>query len=207
MAAGAIATGMVATSRSTTTTISIATIISTATSVAMDKVIGSTIPKTEATRPTGIGKQQINTEVKALAAPAALEIAKPELELETVPVPELELGIVPAAGLALGIVRAVAEQGIAQVEVELAIVLAVAEQGIVQVEVALELLIALAEGLELEIGLPLAHLAVLLRTRSVIAAHRRGLVPVLGAEDLVGAVETKPERVAVEAVTAWAAVA
>jgi hypothetical protein len=182
----------------------------------MDKVIGSTIPKTEATRPTGIGKQQINTEVKALAAPAALEIAKPELELETVPVPELELGIVPAAGLALGIVRAVAEQGIAQVEVELAIVLAVAEQGIVQVvaeqgivqvEVALELLIALAEGLELEIGLPLAHLAVLLRTRSVIAAHRRGLVPVLGAEDLVGAVETKPERVAVEAVTAWAAAA
>jgi hypothetical protein len=201
---------MVATSRSTTTTISIATIISTATSLATDKVIGSTIPKTEATRPTGIGKLRINTGVKALVALAALEIAKAELELGIVP--ELELGIVPE--LELGIVPAVAALGIAQVEVELAIVQAVAEQGTVQVEVelalvqpevALEPVIDLAEGLE--IGHPLAHPAGLLRTRSGIGAHRRGLVPVLGAEDLAGAVVTTLEPAAVGAVKAWAAVA
>jgi hypothetical protein len=94
---------------------------------------------------------------------------------------------------------------VAPAEPELATVQAVAEPEIAQVEV--ELAIDLAEALELEIGHPLVHLVVPLRTRSVIAAHRRGLVPVLEAEDSVGAVETTREPAAVEAVTAWAAVA
>ena len=51
---------------------------------------------------------------------------------------------------------------------------------------------------------PRARPAVALRTRSVTAAHRRGLVPLLGAEDLVAAAaETTRERAAAEVVIAW----
>jgi hypothetical protein len=66
---------------------------------------------------------------------------------------------------------------------------------------------------ELELGrvvaleLVLVQVAVALRTRSVIAAHRPDLVPLLEAEeDLAAAVaETTHEPVAAEAVAAWAA--
>ena len=51
-----------------------------------------------------------------------------------------------------------------------------------------------------------AQLAAALRTKSVIAAHRRGLVPLLAVEDsAAAAVETTREPVAVEAVIAWEA--
>ncbi len=51
---------------------------------------------------------------------------------------------------------------------------------------------------------PRARPAVALRTRSVTAAHRRGLVPLLGAEDLAAAAaETTREPAATEAVIAW----
>ena len=51
---------------------------------------------------------------------------------------------------------------------------------------------------------PRARPAVALRTRSVTAAHRRGLVPLLGAEDLAAAAaETTREPAAAEAVIAW----
>ena len=81
-----------------------------------------------------------------------------------------------------------------------------AELGIVQVEVPLAIVQGVA--LELAIGHPLVHLAVLLRIRSGIAAHHRGLVPRLVAvEDLAAAAETTREPAAVEAVIAWAAVA
>jgi hypothetical protein len=43
------------------------------------------------------------------------------------------------------------------------------------------------------------------RTRSVIAAHHRGQVPVLAAEDSVAVVEITREPAATEAATAWAA--
>jgi hypothetical protein len=52
-------------------------------------------------------------------------------------------------------------------------------------------------------GHPRGQLAVPLRTKSVIAAHHRGLVPLLGAEDLAAEVETTREPVAAEAVIAW----
>jgi hypothetical protein len=54
-------------------------------------------------------------------------------------------------------------------------------------------------------GHPLAQLAVALRTKSVTAAHHRGLVPLLeAAEDLVAAVAvTTREPAAAEAVIAW----
>jgi hypothetical protein len=48
-----------------------------------------------------------------------------------------------------------------------------------------------------------ARLAVPLRTKSVIAPHHRGLVPLLGAEDLAAEVETTREPAAAEAVIAW----
>src|SRR5437867_439430 len=64
---------------------------------------------------------------------------------------------------------------------------------------------AKAEGgpvLELE----LVQVAVALRTRSVTAAHRPDLVPLLEAEeDLVAVAETTREPVAAEAAIAWAA--
>jgi len=50
----------------------------------------------------------------------------------------------------------------------------------------------------------IAQLAVALRTKSVIAAHRPDLVPLLEAEDLAAAVaETTREPAAAEAVIAW----
>ena len=48
-----------------------------------------------------------------------------------------------------------------------------------------------------------AQLAVRLRIKSVTAAHRRGLVPVLAAEDLAAAAETTREPAAAEAAVAW----
>ena len=54
---------------------------------------------------------------------------------------------------------------------------------------------------EAELGL--VRVAVPLRTKSVIAPHHRGLVPVLGAEDLAAEVETTREPAAAEAVIAW----
>jgi hypothetical protein len=100
--------------------------------------------------------------------------------LEIVPAAELELGIVPAAELELGIVPAVAELAPVPVALELAIVpAAVPEQA------------------------ALVRAAVPLRTKSVIAPHHRGLVPLLGAEDLAAEVETTREPAAAEAVIAW----
>src|SRR5215469_13221976 len=56
---------MVAMSRSTTIIITIRTIISTATSAARGKVIGSTIRNTAETHPMGIGKQRTSLAVRA----------------------------------------------------------------------------------------------------------------------------------------------
>jgi hypothetical protein len=53
-------------------------------------------------------------------------------------------------------------------------------------------------------GHPRGRLAVAPTTKSVTAAHRRGLVPLLAAEDLaVAAVEITREPAAAEAVIAW----
>jgi hypothetical protein len=53
-------------------------------------------------------------------------------------------------------------------------------------------------------GRPRAHQVGPLGTKSVTAAPRRGLVPLLAAEDLVAAVvETMREPAAAEAVVAW----
>ena len=72
----------------------------------------------------------------------------------------------------------------------------------------LALAIALAVAPELEtapvVALELVQVAVALRTKSVTAAHRHDLVPLLTAEDSAGvAVETSRARAAIEEVTAW----
>ena len=51
--------------------------------------------------------------------------------------------------------------------------------------------------------LELVQVAVPLRTKSVITQRHRGLVPLLGAEDLAAEVETTREPAVAEAVIAW----
>src|SRR5947207_12141048 len=63
-APGAIAIGTAEMSTSTTTIISIRTTISTATSAARDRVIGSTTRNTAETLPMGTGKQRISSGAK-----------------------------------------------------------------------------------------------------------------------------------------------
>jgi len=83
--------------------------------------------------------------------------------------------------------------------------------------VALELVIGPAVVPELvigQVGAELEHVqgeaepelvraAVPPRTKSVITPHHRGLVPLLGAEDLAAEVETTREPAVAEAVIAW----
>jgi hypothetical protein len=191
VATGAIAIGTTATSTSTTIIISTETIISTATSAARGKVIGSTIRNTAETRLMVTGEQRTSLEVKVLAVRVELVIV-PEAELVRDPVAaererdralvELERGPVAVRELELGpVVARELERG----------------------PVAAELEQVLAQVVEPE--QPVAQLVVALRTKSVTAAHRPDLVPLLEAEeDLAAAVaETTREPAATEAVTAW----
>jgi hypothetical protein len=126
----------------------------------------------------GIGKQRTSMEAR-LAGRAAAK--GPELEIVQVAALELETSEVE-------IVPEAAELGIGPV---------------VEPE-TLELVIALAAALEREI----VQVAVLLRTKSVTAALRCGLLAVLAvaAGDLAAAaVETTRGPAAAEAATAWAA--
>jgi hypothetical protein len=132
------------------------------------------------------GKRRIST-VEANAAKAEEELA-PEVVILVRPiarVEELALAIGPAAALEPEIGPVVAEQELDPVAAELALGPAVA------------------------VPVPSHqrdHLAAALRTKSVTAAHRRGLVPLLAAEvDLVVAAETTREPAAAEADTAWEA--
>jgi hypothetical protein len=124
----------------------------------------------------GLVAQVAQEALAGLAAQVAQE-ALAELVVRVAPV-ELELVIGPAVG---------PQRVIGPVE---------AEQELVQVVAALEHV----QG-EAELGL--VRVAVPLRTKSAIAPHHRGLVPVLGAEDLAAEVETTREPAAAEAVIAW----
>src|SRR5438093_8033773 len=76
VATGAIAIGTVATLRSTTIIITIRTTISTAMSVARDKVIGSTIRNTAGMPPTATEIRPINS--ADVAPPARVALVVPE---------------------------------------------------------------------------------------------------------------------------------
>src|SRR5206468_7751385 len=86
-ATGAIAIGTVATLRSTTIIITIRTTISTATSAARDRVIGSTTRNTAEMHPMGTGKRRISMGAQ-LEAKVAGRRAR---QLERVPVAVREL--------------------------------------------------------------------------------------------------------------------
>ena len=149
----------------------------------------------------GTGKQRISTaarlEARAEGGPvlelelvqvqaelALAQVAVRELALAQVAVPELELGQVAAE---LELVRVAAVPGLGQAAAKLELVRAAAVPGLVQVAAELELVRA----------------AVALRTKSVTAAHRPDLVPLLAGEDLVAVAETTRVPAAAEAVIAW----
>ena len=218
-ATGAIAIGTAATSTSTTTIISIGTTIRTSIGVKLARATtGSTIRNIAETLRMGIGRLQINMGAQLEARVADRRVL--ELELGPVVALELELGPVAARELELGPVAA-REPELAQVaapEPELVQVAAEREPVPVVVVLALGPVVAeavpvpsqplaqvveqvLAQAVALE--LVLVQVAVVLRTRSVTAAHRRGL-QLLAAEDLAAAgAETTRERAAAEAVIVW----
>jgi hypothetical protein len=171
----------------------------------------------------GTGKPRISTAAQLVGKVAGRRALERELgqavepetsERETAQVAVLELviglGVVPelgigpvAAELELGTVlvaEPALEVGLA-VEPELETVpVAALKLGIGPVAVP-ELETAPVVVLELE----LVQVAVPLRTKSVITPHHRGLVPLLGVEDLAAEVETTREPAATEAVKAWEA--
>jgi hypothetical protein len=164
----------------------------------------------------GTGKQRISTAARLAGLRRPIDPVAVELEHD--PAAELGLPIGPVAALELEHDPAVVELGLPiglVVEPERAIGLAVA--GVVKPTVLVAAELGLPIGLvvvpELETAqvvapeLELVQVAVALRTRSVTAAHRPDLVPLLEAEeDLVAAVaETTLEPVAAEAAIAWAA--
>jgi len=115
----------------------------------------------------------------------------------------------PELGIALMVEQ---EPEIAPAAAELAIVPVVEEleQNLVAAELERDPVVVELELVQVEAVLAPSHrraqLAAALRTKSVIAAHRRGLVPLLAVEDsAAAAVETTREPVAVEAVIAWEA--
>jgi hypothetical protein len=161
----------------------------------------------------GTGKPRISTAAQLVGRVAgrraperelgqAVEPETSERETAQVAVLELVIGLAGVPELVIGPVAAELELGtVLVVEPELEVVQAVVpELGHVPVE-ALELETAPVVGLELE----LVQVAVPLRTKSVITPHHRGLVPLLGAEDLAVEVETTREPAATEAVKAWEA--
>jgi hypothetical protein len=157
----------------------------------------------------GTGKRRISTavqlEAKAEGGPVPeLELVLVQAELELVPgAPELEVERGPAVALERELVLVV----VPELELERGPAAAL-ERELVLVAVPepeLERGPAAAPQLETApvVALELVQVVVALRTRSVTAAHRRGLVPVLTAEDLVAVAETTREPAAAEAVIAW----
>ena len=200
VATGAIAIGTVATSTSTTIIISIRTTISTATSTARDKVIGSTIRNIAGMRPMGIGAQRINLAAmlassRAIAQAAALGTAPVPAERELVrEVAVLEpatesLAIDQAAARALVIVRG-AEPVLAIVLAEALVLIidpAAAREPVIVPVVVRELVIVPAEVRELE-------------TVQVKAVPELETVQVAAELELRTVPVAEPETVQVEAV-------
>jgi len=185
------------------------------------KVIGSTIRSTAGMLPTATGKRRINSEVKVLVAQGALVI---DQAASGEPVAQEALAGLVAQGALAELVVQVAQEALAELVVrvaqealaelvvrvapagaELETVPAVVEQepAPVGAEQGIAPVAAELEHVQEEVELELVRAAVLLRTKSVIAAHHRGLVPDPGAADLAAEVQTTREPAAAEAVIAW----
>jgi hypothetical protein len=153
----------------------------------------------------GTGKPRTNT--------AAAEPAGRVVQVELAPgrvLAELELGQVAALELVTGLAVVPELETAPVVELELVIGQVVAPELETAPVVVLELVIGQVVAPELVISqveaeLELVRAGVVLRTKSVTAAHRPDLVPLLEAvEDLAAAAaETTREPAAAEAVIAW----
>jgi hypothetical protein len=150
----------------------------------------------------GTGKPRIST--------AAAEPAGRVVQVELAPgrvLAELELGPVLELVIGLAVVPELETAQVAAPELETAPVVAL--ELVIGPAVVPELVIgqeeAELERVQGEAELELVRAAVALRTKSVTAAHRRDLVPLLEAvEDLAAAAaETTREPAAAEAVIAW----
>ena len=117
-----------------------------------------------------------------------------EAELAVVVVPGARVGLAVSEDLVVPAVRAALV-----VPENLVVPAALAVRVAPESPVALELAPAEAAQEHDRVEVPL-------RTRSVIAAHPRGQVPVPKVEDSVAVVETTREQAATEAAAAWAAV-
>ena len=165
----------------------------------------------------GTGKRRISTAVRGLVGRVERVIARAQV-IDQVAVLELaaeSLAIGQEAARARAIVRGVLPELAIVLAEALVLIIAPAQVpvlAIVPAEVQAPV-IALAEVPEPEIvqveAVPVrshlrARLAVLLRTKSVIAVHHRGRVPLLAAvEDLAAVAEIMRAQAAAEAVTAW----
>ena len=156
-----------------------------------EATIGSIIRRIAETLRMETGRRRISTAAR-LEAKAE---GGPVLVLEHVPVQEeLELGPVEAE-LALDPVEA--ERELAQAAVEL-------ELNRVERPEPVQVAVELARG-QVEAVPERDPVAVPLRTKSVTAAHHRGLVPAPRVEDSAAAAETTREPAAAEAAVAWEA--
>jgi hypothetical protein len=208
-------------STSTITIISIGTL----TAAKLARVTGgSTTRNTEEMRPMEIEGRPTNLAAEVRVAPGEL-VVRVALAALAVPValgePVVPVGLAALAALAEPVVpveRAV-QVALAEpvVPVERAVRVALAEP-VVPVELAVPVALVESESpavlaaLELALGPVVAQelvlvqvAAVALRTRSVIAAHRPGLVPAARVEDSAAAAETTREPVVAEAAKAWVA--
>jgi len=230
-ATGATAIGTAATSILTTTIISIRTIISTVTSTARDKGIGSIIRNIAETRRTVIEELRTNSaetrvsnravaeELEVVVAPAVLagseepaaQVAQEALEEPAVQV-DREALAEPAVQVDQEALEELAVQVAREAPAGLVVQEAVPELETGPVAAELELRTVLVAERELEVvqaeepvpNQPHGHLAVPEKTKSVTALHPHGLVPLLVAVvDLVAVAQTMREQAAAEAVIAW----
>jgi hypothetical protein len=142
-----------------------------------------------------------------LAAQAGLaELAELAARVGLVELAELaaQVGLAALVELAAQaeLVELAAQEGLAELAAQ------VAQEGLAELEIArvAALELEIAQVAVLETKHLAAQAAVVLRTRSVTAAHRRGLVPVpKRVGDLAAAAETTRAPAAAEAAKAWAA--
>jgi hypothetical protein len=181
-------------------------------SAARDKVIGSTIRNTAEMLHMETGKRRINSADVAPVARVALVVPEDLVARVALVVREAqaELAVQVEAEAQAGLAVQVAREAQAGLAVQVA---REAQAGlVVPVEAELELsrveelgLVPAVEAVPVQSHLR-ARLAVPLRTKSVIAVHHRGRVPLLAAvEDLAAVAEIMPAQAAAEAVTAWEA--
>jgi hypothetical protein len=156
----------------------------------------------------GTGKRRINSAARGLAARV---VGSRGLEPELARVAAPELAPVQVAVQAPVLVQGVPELEHARAEAELERGLGVVEPELVQAGAELALVQAGAELALVQVAAPVPNLRPdqlegRRKTRSAIAAHPHGLVPLLaGAEDLAAAAETTRDPAATEAGIAWAA--